>query len=158
MPSSGSPSRAATLRYRAGLSDQPQPEEPGNGAGEAQRRSCFLVFALGILDHFFDIPKLLFRFAFGLFQQTLRLLFLVSNQLPRLLLRFAGDVFESALDLVFVHDCFSLKRIERITTSVNQLMTHGLMLKNRQEFICALAHIDSIFQHVFTVMAAMNDR
>jgi len=67
MPSSGSPSRAATLRYRAGLSDQPQPEEPGNGAGEAQRRSCFLVFALGILDHFFDIPKLLLGFAFGLF-------------------------------------------------------------------------------------------
>ena len=67
MPSSGSPSHATTLRYRAGLSDQPQPEEPGNGAGETQRRSCFLVFALGILDHFFDIPKLLLRFAFGLF-------------------------------------------------------------------------------------------
>src|ERR1035437_8213347 len=25
------PSHATTLRYRAGLSDQPQPEEPGNG-------------------------------------------------------------------------------------------------------------------------------
>ena len=61
------PSHATTLRYRAGLSDQPQPEEPGNGAGETQRRSCFLVFALGILDHFFDIPKLLLGFAFGLF-------------------------------------------------------------------------------------------
>src|SRR5665647_741208 len=148
------PSHATTLRYRAGLSDQPQPEEPGNGAGEAQRRSCFLVFALGILDHFFDIPKLLLGFAFGLFLQTLRLLLLVSKQLPGLLLRFAGDVFDSALDLVFVHDCFSLKRIERIATNVNQLMTHGLTLRNRQGFICALAHIDSIFQHGFTVRAA----
>ena len=81
--------------------------------------------ALGLLDHFFGIPKLLLDFAFGLFQQTLRLLFLVSNQLPGLLLRFAGDVSESALDLVFVHYCFSLKEFERITVNSSHLKTRG---------------------------------
>lgn len=80
----------------------------------------------GILDDFFNVPKPLFRFAFGLFQQTLRLLFLVFNQLPGLLLRFSGDVLESALDLVFVHYCFSLKEFERITVNSSHLMTRGL--------------------------------
>jgi len=36
----------------------------------------------GILDGFFNVPKPLFRFAFGLFQQTLRLLFLVPTNFP----------------------------------------------------------------------------
>src|ERR1035437_4530187 len=85
----------------------------------------FLGLVGGIFDDFLSVPRPLFRFAFGLFQQTLRLLLLVSNQLPGLLLRFTGDVFESALDLVFVHYCFSLKEFERITVNSSHLKTRG---------------------------------
>jgi hypothetical protein len=85
----------------------------------------FLGVVGGILNDFLSVPRPLFRFAFGLFLQTLRLLFLASNQLPGLLLRFAGEVFESALDLVFVHYCFSLKEFERITLNSSHLMTRG---------------------------------
>lgn len=61
----------------------------------------------GVLDNFFDIPKLLLRFALDLFLQTLRLLFLVSHNFSSFLLNFAGDIFDGALDLVFIDDGFS---------------------------------------------------
>ena len=120
-------------------------------------RACAGGFP-GVFDNFFGISEGFLRPPGNLFIQTLGLLLFIANHFSGFLLNLARDVFDSALDLIFVHDGFSLKRIERITTSVNQLMTHGLTLRSRQEFICALAHIDSIFQHVLTVRAAINDR
>lgn len=53
----------------------------------------YLLFAVGVLDDLFGIPKLFLRISFDLLQQTLCLLFLVSNQLTGFLLNFAGEAF-----------------------------------------------------------------